>query len=687
MRIEVLSDQLAPLPERKTPNHEERQDAASGCTFLDVIGQTSATGSLPDEPSADNACSPGEGGQERSSCDSPKAATAPELTMKPEQNTPGSTSPAPARRAAQTGSLDSPARSAREQACKEGTAGRTAQAAASSDSAPADSASAASEDARGSIQPVAVSGEQRAHGRQIAVNENSGAECPQNAAPGQGRTSESALPFLQASDLAVEITQDRAPAPQGLGTVPHDASPASPTPAAPENKTGLRPTPDARNLAISPVPGAPTDAGSVLPTSGMPAGGVQPEARDQQSSHASQALDLSATAADDMPRHTETLIPSQGDRRVSPPARFAKAAAALPSCADLENPEGRAELPADLSDIDRPTPEFDRTGRHSADAAAIQPGTKLPRTAHQAQEPAQVDVQGRRPDHAGAARSAAATDGSGADPRNDALKSGNLLDSLNRMLTAMQQAAVETSREKTGGGAATPPEDADSDPAEATEVLRTFVPDALVRANDSMAAIHAALRPAQRSAPTTAVPGAAGTQLPGQAAAAEIKAVASLLASQSAAASREPDFLAQMAARMQMQLRDGETAVRIQLKPSILGRIEIRAETTQAGVAATILAESSSVKNYLEHNLHVLQQSFQDQGLKIDRIQVAVQEEFWPQHPFAGNQQSRSDTGQQDEAGRNTWRSHRIEKAVEDLMLDAHTLALMSPYHTFHTVA
>jgi len=57
-----------------------------------------------------------------------------------------------------------------------------------------------------------------------------------------------------------------------------------------------------------------------------------------------------------------------------------------------------------------------------------------------------------------------------------------------------------------------------------------------------------------------------------------------------------------------------------------LGNLEIRAENTVGGVVARIVAESVTVKNYLESNLHLLQQSLTDQGLKIDRIQVTVQD-------------------------------------------------------------
>ncbi len=93
-----------------------------------------------------------------------------------------------------------------------------------------------------------------------------------------------------------------------------------------------------------------------------------------------------------------------------------------------------------------------------------------------------------------------------------------------------------------------------------------------------------------------------------------------------AAPSRSEELIHKLAERIQVQLRDGKGEIRIQLKPDNLGSLEIRAESGSNGVIARITAESGSVKNYLENNLNLLQQSLQDQGLKIDRIQVNIQD-------------------------------------------------------------
>jgi flagellar hook-length control protein FliK len=85
------------------------------------------------------------------------------------------------------------------------------------------------------------------------------------------------------------------------------------------------------------------------------------------------------------------------------------------------------------------------------------------------------------------------------------------------------------------------------------------------------------------------------------------------------------DLIYQIAERIQFQLREGRGEIRIQLKPDSLGRIEIKAETTTNGVVARIVTEAGNIKSYLESNLQLLHQHLQDQGLKVDRIYISIQ--------------------------------------------------------------
>jgi flagellar hook-length control protein FliK len=85
------------------------------------------------------------------------------------------------------------------------------------------------------------------------------------------------------------------------------------------------------------------------------------------------------------------------------------------------------------------------------------------------------------------------------------------------------------------------------------------------------------------------------------------------------------DLIYQIAERIQFQLREGRGEIRIQLKPDSLGRVEIKAETTTNGVVVRIVTEAGNIKSYLESNLQLLHQNLQDQGLKVDRIYISIQ--------------------------------------------------------------
>jgi hypothetical protein len=595
-----------------------------------------------------------------------------------------------------------------------------------------------------SIPPAAVLEGLRTHGRQVAVPENPGSECSQHATQGGARLGapdiaaperlrlghpleiapeqshrssltavvpeksrmssshaagqsgetladpvlgKATMPFLRESDISVEVIPSSAPSPREPEVVHPRILPANPMIAVSENTDRNQRPIQAMQLQVPSDPVTPAAVEPVQPTSGEPAEDVHPGAGEQRPWHTRLVLDLSAHAAEVIPDLTAAQILQQGGRRPEPPVQSTRPASVLPFSEAPGNAEGRAELPTNVSDPDLAAPEPNLTGRRSDNEAEVQAGAKPQPLRRQGQEPAQVDVPAREPGRPDSAHRMAPIVVPGANLRGDSSGEGNLLVSLNRMFMEAQRAAVDTARDKTVVRPPLPANDAEAAPAEAPEVPHGFAPDALVRANASMAGTHAALCPIQRSASMTSIPGATGVQLPVYTAPAEIKALAALLAPKSPAPAQEPDFLAQLAARMQMQLRDGESIMRIQLKPSTLGRIEIKAETMVSGVAATILTESPSVKNYLEHNLHILQQSFQDQGLKIDRIQVVVQEGFWAHHSSSGNQESHSGTGQQEKADPTVWKSERVERTVEELALDAHTLALMSPHRTFHTVA
>ena len=156
-----------------------------------------------------------------------------------------------------------------------------------------------------------------------------------------------------------------------------------------------------------------------------------------------------------------------------------------------------------------------------------------------------------------------------------------------------------------------------------------------------------------------------------------------------APSSASNEFIQQLADRIQMNLQNGGNGLRIRLRPESLGQIEIRAENAAGGVIARIVTESADIKNYLENNLQSLQQTLQNQGLKIERIEIVVQDGFDTRHSAQGNT---SGHGGADQHGGGTpvpsgVSVSRHGQSSDELVLDASAIRVLGPNSTFHTIA
>ncbi len=153
--------------------------------------------------------------------------------------------------------------------------------------------------------------------------------------------------------------------------------------------------------------------------------------------------------------------------------------------------------------------------------------------------------------------------------------------------------------------------------------------------------------------------------------------------------SKPAELVYQIADRIQSQLQSGQGEVRIQLKPEHLGNLEIKAENGAGGIVARIAAESNSVKQYLESNIHTLQQSLQEQGLKVDRIDVVLQPSLDARQ--AGTQQqnpNQTGTGSQgsNAEGSNSGSRQDSPRRYE-VAIDPTRDVVLGPNSTFHTIA
>ncbi len=173
----------------------------------------------------------------------------------------------------------------------------------------------------------------------------------------------------------------------------------------------------------------------------------------------------------------------------------------------------------------------------------------------------------------------------------------------------------------------------------------------------------------------------------GPAATADIKSAA-LPKAATSSGPRPPEFIYQLAERIQAQLQSGQAELRIHLKPEHLGNLEIKAESGVDGIIARIAADSNNVKHLLESSIQILQQSLQEQGLKVDRIDVVLQQGFDTRH--AGNHQHQSGhTGSGNDGSEAGSSSPRPGSplAQAEIEVDPSTAMILGPHSTFHKVA
>ena len=110
-----------------------------------------------------------------------------------------------------------------------------------------------------------------------------------------------------------------------------------------------------------------------------------------------------------------------------------------------------------------------------------------------------------------------------------------------------------------------------------------------------------------------------------------------------------------------MQSR-GNTEMTIKLNPEHLGQLSLKvAVNGNGGVTATFHSDNQTVRGNIENTMVMLKQELQDQGIKVDKIEVAagMPDGQLPEHQFAG--------GQGQGGGQNTHRAADLASYEDDL--------------------
>jgi hypothetical protein len=87
-------------------------------------------------------------------------------------------------------------------------------------------------------------------------------------------------------------------------------------------------------------------------------------------------------------------------------------------------------------------------------------------------------------------------------------------------------------------------------------------------------------------------------------------------------------ILDQIVFRAAYRLRNGQSQLRLDLKPEFLGNLRMQISTRKQMVTLKILAEHPLAKEVIETHLHQLKTDLLQQGLEVDDIEVALGDDF-----------------------------------------------------------
>ena len=94
------------------------------------------------------------------------------------------------------------------------------------------------------------------------------------------------------------------------------------------------------------------------------------------------------------------------------------------------------------------------------------------------------------------------------------------------------------------------------------------------------------------------------------------------------------EIVRQVVEQIQMQSKPGMTSMEMQLYPEHLGKVLIQVVSREGSITAQITAESEAAKNALETQITLLKENLNNQGLKIENVEVTI-----ASHAFEQNMQ------------------------------------------------
>jgi len=106
------------------------------------------------------------------------------------------------------------------------------------------------------------------------------------------------------------------------------------------------------------------------------------------------------------------------------------------------------------------------------------------------------------------------------------------------------------------------------------------------------------------------------------------------------------------------------SSMKIQLNPENLGKINLSVVAKDGVITAQITAENEAVKKAIENQLSVLKENLNNQGIKVEAVEVTI-----ASHSFENNRNSGKDDSNQENGGKQANKSFKLN-SIDDLSED-----------------
>lgn len=136
------------------------------------------------------------------------------------------------------------------------------------------------------------------------------------------------------------------------------------------------------------------------------------------------------------------------------------------------------------------------------------------------------------------------------------------------------------------------------------------------------------------------------------------------------------DILRQVSQMTRVFVNQAESSVEMQLNPANLGKIYLQVVSREGVITAQIAAQNEAVKEALEGQVAVLKENMNQQGLKVEAIEVTIASHEFERN-LEENQQNAAKEQQEEEAAKSARRNLNLNSLdeMEGLMTEEENLA------------